>query len=240
MITGGENSATNTELALLFGLPDLELTSPETNVIRRQDGLPELALTGFSDNPEMESEKHAQPGTAYDDEKLAETLFQLAGEQVRCGDHKNAQRLLSHALVIVEDRLGSEHLAVAQILANLGTVHFLQGNYEYAERFLHKAILVYDTHKGCEVETARTFNNLSAVYNKLGEYADGEACLAEALAIMEGALKEELGVTDHPELIPILQNYVELMVKTNRSQTAAAMKGRIEDINKFYSVTQAA
>lgn len=244
MINGGPGGINPVDQASLFKLPALELTSTESIIEQAiPTDLPKLELTGNAVHSQI-SAGATEPAPAAvsipEDVELAESLYEMAGLQAKAGNHKKAQRLLSHALMIVEEKLGSEHIAAAQILTNLGTVHLLQGNYEYAERFLHRAILILDVHNGTEVEIAHAFNNLSAVYNRLGEYSDGERCLQEALAIMEKVLLEQLGHTNHPELIPILENYAELMQKTNRSQHATQLKARIETIKLHQSITEAA
>ncbi len=242
----GNNRHSNvnrSETDLWMKLPELELTGqPAGRKECKPNQLPDLELLDeqlrASSLYEAGQKQLAKPAIE-DGEELAETLYELASLQVKSGNYKKAQRLLSHALIIVEDTLGSEHLAIAQILVNLGTVHLLQNNYEYAERFLHRAILVLDEHPGTDLEIARAFNNLSAVYNRLGEYGDGERCLQEALEKMEQALAEA-GVSDHPELVPILQNYAELLDKTDRKQQAAQFYERIKLIRLDELSTQAA
>lgn len=232
------------ENSLPFMLPGLELTfaSKEPELVSQLLPLPDLELSG-NWQAEQSSISHAatviQPETAQA-EQLAETLFELAGLQVTSGNFAKAEKLLSQALALVEEKLGPEHLAAAQILANLGTVHLLQSKYEYAERFLYRSIVIFELHSGTQVETARSFNNLSAVYNKLGEYGEGEKCLAEALAVMEQTLLEEIGHMEHPEIIPILENYAELYAKTNRWRESTAAIDRVLAIKKLYDLPQVA
>jgi tetratricopeptide (TPR) repeat protein len=237
------NGANHSEINLWLKLPELELTGqPPANAKSNPSQLPDLELLDAQMRAAslyQESQSPLIKPEVEDGEELAETLYELASLQVKSGNYKKAQRLLSHALIIVEDKLGSEHLATAQILVNLGTVHLLQNNYEYAERFLHRAILVLDEHPETDLEIARAFNNLSAVYNRLGEYGDGERCLQEALEKMESALSEA-GVAEHPELVPILQNYAELLEKTDRKQQAAHFHERIKLILLNDSAIQAA
>lgn len=165
-----------------------------------------------------------------DYQEVAESLYMLAAQHVRNGLYKKAEQSLKQALLILEGVAGSDHLVIAEILSNLGTVHLLVDSYESSERCLHRAILILEAHPDTEVEVARAFNNLSAVYNKQGLFEDGEACLKEALAIMERTLLEEVGVADHKEIIPILENYADLMLKTDRARDAGAIKARIKTI----------
>jgi len=69
------------------------------------------------------------------------------------------------------------------------------------------------------------FNELARVYVLLNRLSDAENCMRKALAITEN----ELGQMD-PTLVPILQNYADVLDKMNRTVESERMRKRAREI----------
>ena len=78
--------------------------------------------------------------------------------------------------------------------------------------------------------TARSLNNLAGLYKQQGRYADAEPLYKRALAIFELTFKSE-----HPEVLKILGNYVQLLKATNRKGRAAEMEARLNVLRRKIS-----
>ncbi len=70
-----------------------------------------------------------------------------------------------------------------------------------------------------------SLNNLAALYQAWGRYAEAEPHYRRALAIVEKALGPE-----HPAVATSLENYAGLLRKTGRTEEAAGMEDRAQAI----------
>jgi tetratricopeptide (TPR) repeat protein len=68
---------------------------------------------------------------------------------------------------------------------------------------------------------ARSLNNLAALYQAQGQYAEAEALYKRSLAIKEKALGP-----DHPDVATSLENLAVLCRATNRAKEADALGQR--------------
>lgn len=69
------------------------------------------------------------------------------------------------------------------------------------------------------------FNELARVYIALNRLADAEKCMQKALSITEN----ELGQSD-PSLVPILENYANILDQMNRKVEATKIRKRAKDV----------
>ncbi len=72
---------------------------------------------------------------------------------------------------------------------------------------------------------AQSLNNLAALYDSQGKYAEAEPLYRRALAIREKALGPE-----HPSVATALENYAGLLRKTNREVEAARLEASAQAI----------
>ena len=70
-----------------------------------------------------------------------------------------------------------------------------------------------------------SLNNLAALYDNQGKYAQAEPLLQRALAIREKTLG-----ADHPKVAESLENYAALLRKMNREAEAERMDARAQVI----------
>ncbi len=76
---------------------------------------------------------------------------------------------------------------------------------------------------------APSLNNLAALYQAQGNYAEAEPLYRRSLAIMEKALGPE-----HPNVATNLENYAALLRETGRADEAAEMEARAKAIRAKY------
>ena len=105
-----------------------------------------------------------------------------------------------------------------------GRQAYEQADYAEAEKLLLAALK--EAEKLDEQDAlATSLNNLGALYNTQGKYAEAEPLLKRSLATWEKAVGPE-----HPDVAMGLQNYAELLRKTNREAEAKKMESRAEAI----------
>jgi tetratricopeptide (TPR) repeat protein len=75
------------------------------------------------------------------------------------------------------------------------------------------------------LDVVNDFNELARVYLELDRAADAEQCMQKAVGITES----ELGRMD-PALIPILENYANVLEKMNRRVEAEKIRKRASEI----------
>ncbi|GEM_PF-2989422 len=181
----------------------------------------EIGETVIFEIPAIEQAVAETAEAPRDDEEIAQSLYNLAVAQFERKNYSQAESLLASTLPIVQRVYGGNHLAVAEILSNMAVIRLAGNDFDSAERLLHRAILIVEELNGAEIELARAFNNLGAVYHRQGNFDDAEQCFREALAIMERTLLEETGSAEHPEMLPILHNYAALLQGTIGRQDVA-------------------
>ena len=76
---------------------------------------------------------------------------------------------------------------------------------------------------------AVSLNNLAALYQAQGKYAEAEPLFRQSLAIVEKALGPE-----HPNVATALDNYAKLLRKTNRNAEAAKLEARAQAIRAMH------
>ena len=74
-------------------------------------------------------------------------------------------------------------------------------------------------------DVATSLNNLAALYQAQGHYAEAEPFYQRSLAIWEKALGPE-----HPDVATTLKNYAALLRQTARADEAAGMEARAKAI----------
>ena len=91
-------------------------------------------------------------------------------------------------------------------LNNLAGVYHVQGNYEEAQRYYQKAMLIFEKVLGEDhPDTAMTYNNLASLYKDQGNYEEALKLYWKALLIREKALGE-----DHPDTAATFDNIAGL------------------------------
>lgn len=137
-----------------------------------------------------------------EDIDLASNLCNLADLYREQGRHTEAEPLSLRALVISEEKQGSEHPDVATKANNLALIYLERGKFAEAEALFLRAIAIND--KAFESEylgTSYTLSNLASLYIRQGKFAEADLLLKRALAI-----SEQVGGSNHPQTATILDN----------------------------------
>ena len=109
--------------------------------------------------------------------------------------------------------------------AKAGTKAYQQGRYAESEKLLLFALKEAEKFGEQDPRLATSLNNLAALYQAQGKYAEAEPLSRRALAIWEKVLGP-----DHPNVATALGNYAKLLRKTNRKAEAAKLEARAQAI----------
>jgi len=120
----------------------------------------------------------------------AADLLNRAGIYLReRASYSLAEPLFAQALVIAEQRQGSQSLQVAFSLNNLGVLYKEQGKYAEAEPLYLRALHIREQILGPhELELAYNLNSLGLLYYEQGRFEEAEPLYLRALHIRERAL----------------------------------------------------
>lgn len=100
----------------------------------------------------------------------SENLRALAGSYADTGDYAKAEASLREALALQEKEFGSEHPAISDTLANLGTLYLAKGDLQQAEVSYQKALAIRERILGpSDTNVARLLSNLATVYDAKGD-----------------------------------------------------------------------
>ena len=132
------------------------------------------------------------------------------------GLYKLAEPWFKQCVLLLEQRLGDDHLDVATSFNNLALLYHFQGRYSEAETLFKKALalrqkLLGDDHP----DVAQSFNNLAGLYNSQGRYSDAEPLYKKALA-----LRQKLLGYDNPFVATIFNNLAGLYESQGRYSEA--------------------
>jgi tetratricopeptide (TPR) repeat protein/CHAT domain-containing protein len=105
------------------------------------------------------------------------------------GKYAEAVELAKKSLTLAEQKLGAEHLELAQSLYNLGLVDAAQARYGEAEQLYKRSLAIRENAIGSEhPDVAQSLHALATLYRIQGRLADAEPLLRRSLAIRERAL----------------------------------------------------
>ena len=106
-----------------------------------------------------------------------------------------------------------------------GMKAYQQGRYTDAETSWLAALEEAKQFGDEDVRLATSLNNLALLYNTQGQYGQAEPLYLRALAILEKALGPE-----HPNVASGLENYADLLRKTDRNAEADELEERARAI----------
>src|SRR5450759_5346236 len=102
------------------------------------------------------------------------------------GQHREAEELLQHALMLQEQNEDGDELALARAALALAWLYNQEAKYMKAEPLFQRALSIIEQQLGPEHrETADCLNNLALLYDNQGKYAQAEPLYQRALAIRE-------------------------------------------------------
>jgi tetratricopeptide (TPR) repeat protein len=105
---------------------------------------------------------------------------------LRLSLNQAAVTFLTEVISTHEKHYGKDHVGIAAVLGNLGTVYLDQGNLEQAREHYERALGIQELHYGKNhVETASLLGNLGSVYRQEGKFEQAREYIERALRIRE-------------------------------------------------------
>lgn len=126
--------------------------------------------------------------------KIAWVYLRLGNVYKGTKDYANARKYLEKSLISYEKDHGKDHLQVGKILRDLGEIHLLEKNLDFAEQYFHKASEIYRNSQN--FDKYMLLESLAKLYiakskdehEKLNE-KKSEDFKSQAIAYLEEALK---------------------------------------------------
>lgn len=145
--------------------------------------------------------------------------------------YAESAHLLQQLLKIRESVLGSEHIAVAQVLEDLAKLYRAQGSYDTAESALLRGVQIIEKQCGPrDVESAPLLNSLAAVKRDKKEFQTAEIIAKEALEIQQEKLSP-----DDPRIAKTLTTLGSLLLERGDIDGAGALFSRAVTIEEIAS-----
>ncbi|GAC1356383.1 MAG: FxSxx-COOH system tetratricopeptide repeat protein [Ktedonobacteraceae bacterium] len=155
---------------------------------------------------------------------MATNLVMLATLYKQQGKNNSAEELFQRAITIRTQTLGTHHPYVCGSLKHLATLYQEQGRYEQAEPLYKRIIGIYEkTYGSKHPTTAQYYHEFASLYLKQEKYQQ-----AEPLFLQAQAAYKALPVTERFKIVHVLEDYAELLHKTNRKIDALAVGTRIQ------------
>ncbi|MEM7760116.1 MAG: tetratricopeptide repeat protein, partial [Cyanobacteria bacterium P01_A01_bin.40] len=146
-----------------------------------------------------------------DDESLIFSYEALGRFYQGQGLYSQAQLWREESLNICRERLGTQHLDVANSLNNLALLYSDQGKYGIAESYYQKALELRQQLLGEQhPDVATSLNNLAEVYRVQGKYEIAELYYQQSLELRQKLLEPQ-----HPDLAQSFNN-LALLYSTQR------------------------
>lgn len=153
------------------------------------------------------------------DEKLSQTLGNLANVYMEKEQPQRAEPLYLRALQIKEKLVGASAEELDGELSNLANCYRQQGKLAKAGLLFDRALKIVSKSGVNDFQKAPFLNNLALFYVTQGKYSQAELLYKRAIA----ALEKGLG-TNHPEVNRIRRNYADLLDHVNRHDESRALR----------------
>ncbi len=164
-----------------------------------------------------------------DDSRLRTLLHDLADAYKAQKKYPEAEAIAKREVEMYRKDVGDSPDTADQ-LVRLAKIYALEGKNSEAEAVYEQALPIYERFHHADKDNfndsvAYVLNNLGSLYTADGKYSQAEALLKRSLAIREG-----LFGPNSLEVASTLQNYADLMRKTNRIAEADQLSSRAKTI----------
>ena len=148
---------------------------------------------------------------------------------LQVGNDATAERVLIQALREAEAG-GQSDVNLAEALHAIGEWYRIRGNLTEAESYFWRALPVWAASAGAmDPRMATSLSSLALVFETRKEYTKAVPLVEQALKIRE----EAFGV-EHPEIVPTLERYADLLRLSNRIEKAEQIDARLARIPAPY------
>lgn len=157
-------------------------------------------------------------------------LAVLSGIQIRKGQYLEAESNMDQSLTIIRRKIQRKSVEFADALATTARLYGIMGSYAEAERLLKRSSRINRRLGGDISQSAKAVEELAFLYIRIGEYADTEELLIEAIA-----RKEEKYGSQSKTLVNPLNQLALLYLITGDYTQSEKMGRRASDIaNQVY------
>ncbi len=159
---------------------------------------------------------------------LSDYLHSLARLYRLQGMYVEAEQIFLRAIAIKEERLGKNHIDVANSVNSLAVVYQSQGKYSEAEPLHLRSLEIRERQLGEDnPDVANSINGLAQLYRAQGNYSEAEPLYLRSLEIRERQLGE-----DNPDVANSLNNLAELYQAQGKYSEAEPLYLRSLSINE--------
>jgi tetratricopeptide (TPR) repeat protein len=147
------------------------------------------------------------------------------------GEYEQAAAFYEEALPVVEQRFGADSAEAARVLASLADTHAARKAYPRAEALYRQALDIYARQDSETVARGSALNALAVVHYLQRQYGKAEPLFRESLSALEAAFG-----TEHPELLPVIDNLIALHLTTQRARQAQPFIRRAAAIREAHGI----
>jgi len=167
---------------------------------------------------------------APDDGDVGNGLNSVGFALMHLGRYAEAKPLFQRAVTISEKIIGPEHALNSGPLQSLGECLRLMGENTAARDTLERAVKLSEHWTGSAhlVQTHLAHQSLGSLYTDMGQYARAESNFKQAVAGFERS-------GNKPELASTLEKYARLREREGRSQEAARLRARANELRGTHS-----
>ncbi|KAL3940527.1 MAG: hypothetical protein SGBAC_004955 [Bacillariaceae sp.] len=123
-----------------------------------------------------------------DDKSIAETYYNIALTMGATGDVDGSIKNFNKALVIQENVLGSEHIAVAETNSQIGHMLCKKCNFSKALKKYQKALRIREANSNDNFVVVESLKDIGLAQERMGEYLAAEESYRKALEMQESFL----------------------------------------------------
>jgi tetratricopeptide (TPR) repeat protein len=157
------------------------------------------------------------------DLRLPHALELMADFKCQSKAYDEAKTLLKEAIKLRTQVVGKTDLSVGRTFNNLAKIYYLQSNYEDAQKFCQRFLLICQGALGADhPDVACGLTNLGSIFHVQGKLLEAEAAYKESLKICEVRLGRE-----HPATLRNLRAYAALLREMNREYDAHQLDLRL-------------
>ncbi|MEN8446325.1 MAG: tetratricopeptide repeat protein, partial [Cyanobacteria bacterium J06555_13] len=161
---------------------------------------------------------------------LAIPYFGLGQFYVGQSAYKQAESWYEQGLSICQERLGREHLDVADSQMRLASIYKKQGRYSDAEQLYRQALTIRKKILGeNHPDVATNLNDLAIVLKNQSNYIEAEVLHSQALTVRRSTLD-----TNHPDIAESLNNLSVLYIAQGQYQKAEIFLSEVLELRTNY------
>ncbi len=137
------------------------------------------------------------------------------------GRYSEAEATYRAQIKKAKEEFGPEDLHVVRPMRSLAMLYRNLGNYSAAEPLFHRSLAIMEKADPANIEISAVLELLGGVYVVQGRYDAAELVLLRSLTIRERVLG-----SDHPHVIPLLEQIAMLYRKLERTRDARMFEER--------------